>query len=121
MSKTRYIVEWTPWADVLAAATKAGMPPDGEVSDFVSIEDHDRQDREFASFADAEVHARSVIEADTWHCPRIIRQSLNTHDTDDLGNEVEPMTTWDDEATWEVFDDSPALDADKPDYLADAA
>jgi hypothetical protein len=37
--RKRYLVEWTPWADVYAAALKAGMVKDEEVSDFVEIGD----------------------------------------------------------------------------------
>lgn len=106
MSK-RYLVEWTPWADVLAAALKAGMAAGGEVSDFVDI-DHFETSRVFRSLAHARSFAKDIA-SDTWNCPRIRRQVWVQNDHDDLGNRVSPRPDWETEATWEVFDDTDPL------------
>lgn len=119
MARKRYQVEWTPWADVHAAAVRRGMPPDGEVSDYVAIESFDRG-RVFPNFGLALAFAKKVVPDDTWHCPRIRRQFLAPNDHDDLGNRVEPMPSWENEATWEVFEDAPAPVESAPDWLAAA-
>lgn len=105
MPGTRYIVEWTPWADVHAAAVKAGMVNDEEVSDYVEI-DHFEISKAFSSLARAASFASVILTADTWRCPRIRRQVWVQNDHDDLGNRVSARPDWQTEATWEVFDDT---------------
>jgi hypothetical protein len=115
----RYLVEWTPWDAVKAAAVKRGMPADGEVADYVEIDDY-QTERVFSTFAAAMKFASSVAEADTWRCPRIRRQVLVQNDHDDLGNRVEPMPSFETEATWEMIDGSEPVE-EQPDWLDDAA
>lgn len=111
---TRYLVEWTPWETALAAARKAGMPADGEASDYVTFDDYETA-RAFPTFPLALAYARKVEPADTWRCPRIRRQYLAANDTDDLGNRVRPMPDWETEATWEVMSDYVPVES-SPDY-----
>jgi hypothetical protein len=115
----RYIVEWTPWADVYAAAAKAGMSSTGEPLDFVDPDDFEVA-QPFNSLSLAARYASKVVASDTWHCPRIRRQVWVPNDHDDLGNPVSPRPDWVSEATWEVFDDTDvnALTDDKPDWTA---
>lgn len=115
MSPKRYAVEWTPWADVKAAAVKRGMPADGEAGDYVCIDDFERTDT-FPTFDKAVKFARSIITKDTWNCPRIRRQVLVENDQDDLGNRVTAMPSYETEATWEVFEDQPDPVEDAPDW-----
>lgn len=116
----RYVVEWTPWSEVRAAAVKNGMPEGGEVSDYVAIENF-AHERTFPSFGLAVRFARAVIEADTWHCPRIYRQVLVQNDHDDLGRRVKPMPSFETDATWEVFADEPDPTEAAPHWLDEAA
>ena len=114
-AQKRYLVEWTPWDRVKAEAVKRGMPADGEVGDYVCIDAYERN-RAFPSFSLARVFARKVLPNDTWSCPRIRRQVLVPNDHDDLGNRVEPMPTFETEATWEVFEDRPDPVEASPDW-----
>ena len=102
----RYLVEWTPWDAVKAAAVKRGMPGDGEVGDYVCMDDF-TVDRIFPTFAKALQFARSIIAKDTWNCPRIRRQVLVPNDHDDLGNRVKAMPSYETDANWEVLIDQP--------------
>lgn len=111
----RYLVEWTPWVAVKAAALKRGMPADGSAGDYVEISDFDRGDV-FPRFKAAVSFARSVAADDTWNCPRIRRQVLVPNDHDDLGNRVEARPSYETEATWEVFEDQPDPDESSPDW-----
>lgn len=112
-AETRFVVEWTPWADVKAAAEAKGWTDKDSAADFVEISDFERG-RTFPSFAPAVAFARSVAEADTWRCPRIRREVLTKHDTDDLGRKVDASETWDTDATWEVFSDEADPTEDAP-------
>lgn len=107
MPTTRYIVEWTPWDKVKAAAAALGWTDKDSAADFVEINDY-RANRSFHAFAKAVTFARSVARADTWGCPLIHRQELVTHDTDDMGETIPPMLSWDTDASWEcAADDQP--------------
>ena len=119
MSK-RYLVEWTPWAAVKAAAVKRGMPADGEAGDYVNFEDFDRSEA-LPTFVKALAFARGVLPEDTWGCPRIRRQILVLNDHDDLGNRVPSCPSYETEATWEIFKDEADPVEDKPDWLDYAA
>ena len=116
-SNTRYLVEWTPWADVHAAARQRGMALGGDVGDFVDIDEFEVT-RSFRSLALAAAFAKDVVEPDTWHCPRIRRQIVIANDHDDLGNRVPARPDWETDATWEVFSDSPAPVESKPDWVS---
>ena len=115
----RYIVEWTPWADVYAAAAKCGMSSTGDPLDYVDPDDFEVT-QPFESLSLAAHYAVNVVAFDAWHCPRIRRQVWVPNDHDDLGNRVSPRPDWSSEATWEVFDntDVNALTDDKPDWTA---
>lgn len=115
-----YLVEWTPWATVKAAACRAGMPDGGEVGDYVCFDDFTCSD-EFSTFERAVVHARKVLPLDTWKCPRIRRQVLVKNDRDDLGNRVKAMPSFETEATWEISEDQPDPVEEAPDWLDFAA
>jgi hypothetical protein len=117
---TRYLVEWTPWDAVEAAAIKRGMPADGEVADYVELDDFERTEVR-NTFAAAVALARKVLPKDTWNCPRIRRQVLVQNDHDDLGNRVRPMPSFETDATWEVFEDQPNPVESSPDWLDCAA
>ena len=118
--KTRYLVEWTPWDAVKAAAVKHGMPEDGSAADYVCMDDFTQADV-FLTFAKAVHFARSIIGKDTWNCPRIRRQVLVSNDHDDLGNRVKAMPAYETDATWEVFEDQPDPVEANPDWLDEAA
>jgi hypothetical protein len=115
----RYLVEWTPWDVVKAAAVKRGMPADGEVSDYVELDDYLKTET-FSTFAKAVKFARSVIEKDTWRCPRVCRQVLVQNDHDDLGNRIEAMPSFETEATWEQFDNVDLTERLPDDYSGPA-
>ena len=117
---TRYLVEWTPWAKVKAAAEKRGMPADGEVGDYVDIDAYETSSV-LPTFPAAVAFARKVLPDDTWKSTRIRRQVLVQNDHDDLGNRVRPMPSFETEATWEVFADSPDPVEATPDWTDLAA
>ena len=118
--QTRYLVEWTPWADALAEAmadaVRRGLPIAGEVN----LENCDRCDA-FHSFSAAVIFARKVLPDDAWRCPRIRRQVMVPNDHDDLGNRVKARPSYETEATWEVLEDQPDPDEKSPDWIEDAA
>lgn len=115
----RFLVEWTPWADVTAAAKPLGWTEGDSAADFVEVNDF-TVERTFSSFDAAVAFARTVIEADTWACPLIHRQELTKHDTDDLGRRVKSWLEWDTEGSWECSaDDKP--DEAQPSYFDMAA
>lgn len=116
----RYLVEWTPWDLVKAAAIKRGMPADGEVADYVTIDEYERNDG-FGTFTEALSFARSVVEKDTWRCPRIRRQIIVPNDHDDLGNRVKAMPTFETDATWELIEGGADIDEATPDWRDEAA
>lgn len=121
--KARYLVEWTPWSEVHAAALKAGMVEGTDsASDFVEIDDFEVS-RVFPSLALARSFAKDMLPVDTWSCPRIRRQAWVQNDHDDLGNRVDARPSWETEATWEVFDDTDILTIidTKPDWTDEAA
>lgn len=115
MASTRYLVEWTPWDVVKAAAIKRGMPDDGAAADYVDIDSFERS-QVCLSFAAAVTFARKVLPNDTWASPRIRRQALVQNDHDDLGNRVEAMPSFETDATWEVFEDEPDPQEAAPDW-----
>lgn len=119
MGTTRYSVEWTCWADAEIAAKRAGMKAGGEIADFVYLGEFDR-DRVFPSFALAAAFAKKVRPQDVWNCPRVRRQQLVENDHDDLGNSVQPMPSFETDATWEIFEDGPTPSESAPDWLAAA-
>jgi hypothetical protein len=113
-SQTHYLVEWTPWKAVRAAAMAEGWNPDegtASAADFVEIEDHTIHE-EFPTFAAALRRARMVEIHDTWNCPRILRQVLLQNDHDDLGNTVEAMPSFETDAMWEVAEDTDPVEAE---------
>jgi hypothetical protein len=123
MAKTdrafRYVVEWTPWADVAAAAGKLGWTEGESAADFVEVNDYRRTHR-CSNFGTAVAFAREVTEADTWRCPLIHRQELVKHETDDMGNRVKPFLEWETDASWEcAADDQP--DESEPSFYSEAA
>jgi hypothetical protein len=118
-TETRFVVRWTPWSDVKAAARRAGWVDGDEhtsPSDHVDVHSFGRR-REFHIFSQAVTFARSVADDDAWACPHIDREALTTHDTDDRGRKVRAVQTWDREATWEVFAEEPDPTEDNPDEL----
>ena len=117
--EARYLVEWTPWSEVTAAAIKRGMPDDGEPGDYVDFASFERGEV-CETFESAIACARRVLLLDAWKCPRIRRQILVPNDTDDLGNRVTPMPTFETEATWEVSAGDPDPREEEPDWLAAA-
>lgn len=113
----KYEVEWTPWVEVVAAATKAGWAPtdgtgDADVIDFVSIDDFERREV-FDKFSQARKRAWSLVDADTWKCPRIRRFVRDLSDPTPDG--------WENDATWEIFDSTTPVFEAMPDWMVLAA
>lgn len=114
--RKRYLVEWSPWEAVKAAAIESGWTEADSVADFVTISDFDKQ-RVFPRFDLAVQFAKDVLPADTWGCPLIRRQFIAPNDRDDLGRNVEPMPAWETEANWEVGATETEYAESAPDWL----
>lgn len=111
----KYQVEWTPWNAVEAAARAAGWTPTegagtADVSDFIDISDFDRH-ADFQKFSQARKLAWTLIDSDTWHCPRIKRL---------VETDGHLSGCWEQDAMWEIYDATTPVFEAYPDWTGAA-
>lgn len=117
--RTRFLVEWTPTADVKRACAVKGMRAGDKTSfwDWIDPE-HCTKQRTFVTFDSAVKFARSMSPVDAFGMGRVTRQI----EVDILDEDDEPTgeTKWDDDALWEIgLGREPH--ADRPDQRFDEA
>jgi hypothetical protein len=119
MTKTRYVVEFTPLAAVEAACRGRGMKAGDGTSFWDWVEPGACAMRlEFSTFKRAVAEANARAAADAFGAPRVERQRLLPNH-DDRGRRV-TGSSWEGDALWECHGDAHVHET-APHVLLDAA